>query len=470
MMSQNGSAWPQGLVENVDPKNLNEIIANAADVVIVISREGSVLSARGSDKLDPAGSFAAWEGMPLKERLSVESIPKFESRLAQFLAGKTPVAPVELNHPAVGLETGFPVRYTFHHISDGESVLMLGRDLGPIWETQQQLIAAQIALERDYETRRHSETMFRVLMAATGEPVVFVNVQSGQITDCNPASEALLGKDKAGLVGRSLMRVLGSRDGTSDFERLVAAATRESTSPLSIDTGPGEQGILISPTMFRTGGERIILCRLTGIGGGAAQSDELYRNLIGLFESGIDGIVFAARDGRVLNANEAFLEQANVGSAEAIKGRSIADFLGRGAVDMNVMFENAGRMGAMRLYATRLVSTHGGRRHVEISTSKLKGAGQNGYVLIIRDANRLDRLPERPDQPEDVDMASLMQLIGSQSLKEIVAKTTDAVEKMCIETAVDMTSNNRVAAAEMLGLSRQSLYVKLRKYGLLKKG
>ena len=62
-----------------------------------------------------------------------------------------------------------------------------------------------------------------------------------------------------------------------------------------------------------------------------------------------------------------------------------------------------------------------------------------------------------------------MELVGSASLKEIVAETTDVVEKMCIETAVNLTRNNRVAAAEMLGLSRQSLYVKLRKYGLLNK-
>jgi DNA-binding NtrC family response regulator len=52
-------------------------------------------------------------------------------------------------------------------------------------------------------------------------------------------------------------------------------------------------------------------------------------------------------------------------------------------------------------------------------------------------------------------------------LKELVSATSDVVEKMCIETAVRLTGNNRVAAAEMLGLSRQSLYVKLRKYGLL---
>ena len=64
---------------------------------------------------------------------------------------------------------------------------------------------------------------------------------------------------------------------------------------------------------------------------------------------------------------------------------------------------------------------------------------------------------------------NVMDLVGSSPLKDIVAATTDVIEKMCIETAVELTRNNRVAAAEMLGLSRQSLYVKLRKYNLLSK-
>ena len=34
----------------------------------------------------------------------------------------------------------------------------------------------------------------------------------------------------------------------------------------------------------------------------------------------------------------------------------------------------------------------------------------------------------------------------------------------------ELTANNRVAAADMLGVSRQSLYVKLRKYDLMSKG
>ena len=63
--------------------------------------------------------------------------------------------------------------------------------------------------------------------------------------------------------------------------------------------------------------------------------------------------------------------------------------------------------------------------------------------------------------------SSVMELVGFAELKDIVAETADVVESMCIETAVELTRNNRVAAAEMLGLSRQSLYVKLRKYGLI---
>jgi len=60
-----------------------------------------------------------------------------------------------------------------------------------------------------------------------------------------------------------------------------------------------------------------------------------------------------------------------------------------------------------------------------------------------------------------------MDLVGTASLKDLVSATSDVVEKMCIETAVQITNNNRVAAAQMLGLSRQSLYVKLRKHGLV---
>jgi DNA-binding NtrC family response regulator len=41
------------------------------------------------------------------------------------------------------------------------------------------------------------------------------------------------------------------------------------------------------------------------------------------------------------------------------------------------------------------------------------------------------------------------------------------IEKMCIQSALELTGNNRASAAEMLGLSRQSLYVKLRRFEMV---
>ena len=90
-------------------------------------------------------------------------------------------------------------------------------------------------------------------------------------------------------------------------------------------------------------------------------------------------------------------------------------------------------------------------------------------VLVVRDTSRADTLRRPAGVPNEEGMRNVMELVGSSTLRDIIAETTDVIEKMCIETALELTRNNRVAAAEMLSLSRQSLYVKLRKYGLLNK-
>jgi DNA-binding NtrC family response regulator len=86
---------------------------------------------------------------------------------------------------------------------------------------------------------------------------------------------------------------------------------------------------------------------------------------------------------------------------------------------------------------------------------------------VIRSVGR--RLPatvtagdrELPRSPEQ-----LAELIGRVPLKDIVRESTDVIERLCIEAALQLTGDNRASAAEMLGLSRQSLYLKLHRYGL----
>ena len=128
---------------------------------------------------------------------------------------------------------------------------------------------------------------------------------------------------------------------------------------------------------------------------------------------------------------------------------------------------NDRRIGQMRIYATKLSSEFGSQIAVEISATWLDDQSNPAIVFVIRDTSRAEAVRKTKAAINDEGVRSVMELVGSASLKEIVSETNDVVEKMCIETAVELTRNNRVAAAEMLGLSRQSLYVKLRKYGLL---
>ena len=68
------------------------------------------------------------------------------------------------------------------------------------------------------------------------------------------------------------------------------------------------------------------------------------------------------------------------------------------------------------------------------------------------------RLPNSTPQPAD--------LVGKATLREIVQESVTAVERSCIEAALKLAQGNRTAAAELLGLSRQSLYSKLSRYAI----
>jgi transcriptional regulator PpsR len=289
------------------------------------------------------------------------------------------------------------------------------------------------------------------------------------VLDCNPAATAVLGRSRADLVGSQLAEHISSPAEGTLIEALSTHATTGRSGSVPANGKHAEAPISIRPTLFRTAGEQLLLCRLEKASGDAPKANEITHQLESLFETGPDAIVFVTQNDVILSANEAFLRLTNVAQAIALKDRQITDFMGRGTVDMNVMRENAARTGSMRIYATRVVGEHGTEVPVEISTTYINTGKQPVLALVLRDASRAETVRNAGGQITDVDMRSVVELIGSNTLKGIVAKTTDVIEKMCIETAVELTSNNRVAAAEMLGLSRQSFYVKLRKYNLLKK-
>ena len=55
---------------------------------------------------------------------------------------------------------------------------------------------------------------------------------------------------------------------------------------------------------------------------------------------------------------------------------------------------------------------------------------------------------------------------ASHSLKDVVAETVEELEKEMILEALEACQNNQLRAAGRLGLSRQGLFKKIKRYGL----
>ena len=122
--------------------------------------------------------------------------------------------------------------------------------------------------------------------------------------------------------------------------------------------------------------------------------------------------------------------------------------------------------GAVRMFATVLRGEQGTTTDVEISAVSVPDGDVPCLGFVIRNVARRAAPPPAAAGALPRSAEQLTELVGRVPLKDLVRETTDLIERLCIEAALDLTGDNRASAAEMLGLSRQSLYVKLRRYGL----
>ncbi|QPH53441.1 transcriptional regulator PpsR [Pontivivens ytuae] len=453
---------------DLDASDLGAALARACDILIVIDAQAKIRQISVNAESRALGSLDHWTGRALKEFLTVESRDKLAARMQEIAAGTSDADRVlELNHED-NAAWAFPIRYVLYITRPGGLIFLMGQDLRPLAESQQQLVAAQIAMERDHEVVRQIDTRHRVLMEKVESPILFVEAPSGRVIEANGRAQTLADFDRSELIGARLDQAFGADQSGDLLAHLMEGAGPAASAPVHCRTVRGDKPVAMIPSLFRAGGDATLMIRIESGLGGAASQDLLERDLAALFDRSADGIVFTDAQGGVRGANEAFLTLCDVAQVSDLTGTTLADLLSRGSVDQKVLLDNAARRGRMRLYATRLSGAFGRQVPVEIAVTALGDGGKAGFGLIVRDASRTDKAEAKaPATPATAPMREVMDLVGTSPLKEIVSATTDVIERMCIETALELTNDNRVAAAEMLGLSRQSLYVKLRKFDLL---
>ena len=79
MNSSGSSFWSSGSVPLINAEVLSSILAVASDIALVVSMDGTVLSVLINPNETSFGKLNHWEGRPLEDFLTRESIPKIQA-------------------------------------------------------------------------------------------------------------------------------------------------------------------------------------------------------------------------------------------------------------------------------------------------------------------------------------------------------------------------------------------------------
>jgi transcriptional regulator PpsR len=460
---------PKKYLAHLDADTAAAIVAAVADVALILDRGGIIrdVAFNNDDLVAELEGTERWIGRAWAETVTPDSRNKVEVLLREAAAGAAPRWR-HVNYRAPRRAPPTPVLYCAVRVDDGGRCIAFGRDLRTVSALQQQLIDAQQSMERDYSRLRHIETRYRLLFQMSSEPVLIVDVANQKILESNPAASHLLGDVGGRLVGRSFIDAFdreGARSVTTLLAGVKAAGRPDST---QVRLGGSGDEIAVTASLFRQGDAAMFLVRLALLDGAASSRAvaPAVPILVKLVESAPDGFVVTEPDGHIITANDAFLEMAQLTSREQLRSESIERWLGRSGVDLSILIANLRQRGSVRLFATTLRGEHGTQSDVEISAVSMMNSDKQCLGFLIRSVGRRLKadLPEVPNMPRSPDQ--LAELVGRVSLKHLVREATDLIEKLAIEAALRLTDDNRASAAEILGLSRQSLYVKLRRYGL----
>jgi transcriptional regulator PpsR len=440
------------------------LLAAVGDVALILSADGVILDVAVSQGDLANHGFGDWVGESWIETVTAETRGKVEEMLRDAHGAGTPPRWRQVNHLAAGGDV--PVRYLTMTLGAKDRLIAIGRDMRGAAALQQRLLQTQQSLERDYIRLRQAEARYRLLFDMASEPVLVVDAETRRIREANPAAHRLLDAAAGALVDTAVHQVVDAADRDELIAYLGAVEAGADVPAVSLQLSKGLGEAVLSARLFRQSRRPLLLLRVTsaaGLPGECSAQDGTLREVV---ERMPDAFVLVDRELTVLTANAAFLEIAESPSVERVTGERLASWLGRPGIDLELIVAQLREHGSVRNIATIMRGSAGAEEEVEVSGVVAPLADGPCYGFTIRSVGR--RLRDAPvvarDLPRSVEQ--LTELVGRMSLKEIVRESTDLIERLCIEAALAYTSDNRASAAEILGVSRQSLYSKLHRHGL----
>ncbi len=460
---------PKQSLGGIDTESVATLIATASDIALVMNVDGVIQDfvCQGNELATTLQGLDNYIGKSWAETVSPKSRTSVELLMREATERKAP-SWQEVLHPAAS-GSDIAVLYSVVKIRKQGNCIAIGREVQALTSLQRRLVDTQISMERSYSRFRHAEARYRILFQVSTEPTLVVDSATEKVVEANPAALELTGYPARNVVGGRLSDVFRRDSLTAVKSWLTKARTNLQTSVLRVKLKNDPRDHQISALLFRQDNTALFLVRFalcTDETGESFLSNKNVR-LLKCVDKTPDGFVVTDELGRIIAANPAFIEMAQLPSEDKAHGRSLEQWVGRPGIDLPIFMTNLRQHEAFRLFTTILHGEQGATTDIEVSASMVDDQDEPIFVFAIRNVGQ--RLHTRLVAPKQLPRSAeqLTELIGRAPLKDIVRETTDIIERLCIEAALKVTGENRASAAEMLGLSRQSLYVKLRRFGII---
>jgi transcriptional regulator PpsR len=440
------------------------------DITLLLDMEGVIREATLSPAMH-AESVDGWLGRPWVEIAGDLGGDKVKRMVDDARAsGISAFRQINQRFPS-GLE--IPMEFTTVLLGGRAGMLAIGKNLQAVAELQSRLIAAQQTMERDYWKLREIETRYRLVFDASDEAVVIVSPANLRIVEANRSAVEALNSSRRrneDLAGREFLHDVASEDREAVRDMLNRVRERGKALSILVHLGPDAKSWMLRGSLIASDPGHVFLLQFTAAANAPIERDHAASSTIEkLVDRLPDGFVALDETGIIQHANQAFLDLVQIGAKGSAVGESLGRWLWQPGADLNALLVNIQRHGTVRLFTTTIRGELGTDTEIEISAAQNDSDEQKHVGVLLRNVAR--RLPAygEGDMLRSA-LGSVNEQIGKSSLRKLVKNTVSIVEQHYVKQALELAGGNRTATAELLGLSRQSLYAKLNLYGLEDKG
>lgn len=431
-----------------------QAILASADLVLLLWPDGEIAEA----SFGPSARLGADAGSLRGNAVSDIAVARDRAALSRIVddARHRGVSdPVSIRHTEIiGARTS--ASYTAHLAGDGKNVILIGTLTEGGAQLAEKLVEAEIARSRT-QNNSASESRYQTLFEASMEGVIVVDVETGRIEEANGKASAILECAVNALIGSSLDSHFTSEAPVEAPDALEAE--------YELTTLKGKECRLESRVvrlLDRTV-RMVRLKALPNVNGGQEQTSE--SQPVQLVRKTSVPIIIANKDGMAVWANAAF---GALVPGVPIESRGVSDLLGLTPNALEIALVETDRHGRLLTSFSALESRHEALTDAQVAIVSISAGEPEGYGFVIHETP-FDEIQEpAADRPiSGVEASTLADMVGQFPMKDLVRRSTDEIERYCIDAALKLTGSNRTEAANVLGLSRQSFYLKLHQHRLL---